>query len=453
MNVLRLATRRSAPPDSLRTPFFLACSSASSEHCSRRVKIFLPLLAFLILLPATALAQSTPDTLVYEGLLLNSAGNPQTEPVTFRFSFWKTTDWTSEHTSTGGAINTDSPDFGGWYEFQTVTPNITGRFAAQLGSAMPLPSPDFADQKFLQVEIKNAGEDDTEYQILDPTDDDGEDTEDRKPIGSVLFAKNAERIQNRSIGTGSGEILILGENGTISIAQMSSGTTFASFTINADNQETDTNLIFGSILELQILRYSFANERFEFSDDLYVEGDVTASGTLVGDGVTITSLPNCDTLDTDADGNIICGTDAQGASAQEPIVIRKSADETISNEKTLQDDDELLFAVGADETWVFEFHVIGNAHKKADFRFGLSTPEGSTCAFSVAAGKETSAHTSCSESSRTMSGKSDDRPYSLDGTIITGTGGNVTLQWSQNKSKADPAIIRAGSWLRAWRVE
>ncbi len=187
-----------------------------------------------------------------------------------RFSLWKTANWTTGDGS-GGTINTSAPNYGGWNEFQTITPNSNGIIAAQLGSGTALPMLDFEKHKYLQVETKSVGQPDTSYVLLG-----------RKFIGSVAYAKNAESVQNRTVGTASGNILILGSDGKIGIAQMGSGTNTLEFTINAGNGAGDTTLTFGNTLLPQTLKYSSTNARFEFSKDVYVAGNLGISGTLSG---------------------------------------------------------------------------------------------------------------------------------------------------------------------------
>ncbi len=269
----------------------------------RRSLSLAALLAFLL----TALsvqAATVPDTLMYEGKILNTQNSPVTTALVLRLSFWKSADWTSGDSS-AGAINTGATNYGEWYETQNVTPNSNGNFLIQMGSSTALPAIDFTKHKYLQVEVKNSGEPDTSYILLDPTGDNGADAVDRKTIASVAYAKNAESVDNRTVGTASGNILILGPNGKIQAAQMGSGTNTEDFTINADNTEADVTLTFGNSLLPATLKYSQSASRFEFSDDVLINGNLTidSGGTVTASGAIATEgglTINKDNAATDA---------------------------------------------------------------------------------------------------------------------------------------------------------
>ena len=65
-------------------------------------------------------------------------------------------------------------------------------------------------------------------------------------------------------------------------------------------------------------------------------------------------------------------------------VIRKTADETVNNSTTLQNDDELLFAVAANEVW--EFHMLARiiSHETAEFQFAFTIPTGGSIKINTA---------------------------------------------------------------------
>lgn len=253
---------------------------------TRRFLSLATLVAFLLaVLPVQA--ATVPSNLLYEGRILDSSRVPVTSAVVLRFSLWKSTDWIASDVS-GGTINTGATNYGGWQEFQTITPSSNGILRVELGAATALPTLNFEMHKYLQVETKSVGQPDTSYVLLDPTGDDGADTNDRKFIGSVAYAKNAESVGNHTIGTASGNILILGPNGRINAAQMGSGTTAQNFGINSSNAAGDATLTFGNSLLPETLKFSQSNGQFEFSDDVLVRGNFTATGTLTASGTIAT---------------------------------------------------------------------------------------------------------------------------------------------------------------------
>ncbi len=121
--------------------------------------------------------------------------------------------------------------------------------------------------------------------------------------------------------------------------------TNSDITLNSDNGATDAVLTFGNSTASQMLKFSHTNQRFEFTKDLYITGalgvtgalsgvslnvnttaaiggaatfngvathnaNVKVRGNLSGSTLTVDQLRNCDTINTDANGNLACGTDA-----------------------------------------------------------------------------------------------------------------------------------------------
>ena len=238
-------------------------------------------------------AQTTPNTHIYNGRLLDSSGNAVTSSTSIRFSYWKNVDFISTDITGAGAINTSATDYAGWQETHTVTPNSSGYFSVVLGSSNALP--DFSTLPaqtllglYLQVDVKAAAAANTAYELLDP---DSTDTAlDRSGVLSVPFAENADMIDQREIGTGSGNISILNANGQLPVSTIPNGTNTSSFTLDADNSEiSEITLTFGAALEKK-LTYDISDGTFRFNDDVEVQGNLTVTGLI--NGVNVTSLQN-----------------------------------------------------------------------------------------------------------------------------------------------------------------
>ena len=139
--------------------------------------------------------------------------------------------------------------------------------------------------------------------------------------------------------------------------------------------------------------------------------------------------------------------------------VRKSADETQNNvvnpTAVLQNDDELFFAIGANETWSYRFVISANAAAAPDIKFAVIAPVGATCRSGVqdAEGATTIANLACGASSGLVPGNTAEDVYEVTGTVVNGaTAGNVTLQWAQNTVNAANVIVRQGSYLNANRI-
>ncbi len=509
---------------------------------------------FFWLTTAYAFAATTaPLRHIYNGRLLNSAGTALTTAHTIRLSYWTSADHVSSDTTEAGAIDTSASTFAGWNEVHTVTPNSDGYFSLELGSVTTLPTMDSLSVStllslFLQVEVKAASDADTSYELLDSNASSA--TIDRSPVFSVPFALNADMVDQRDVGTGSGSIPLLESGAVLAKTALPAGLTRDIFTIDSDDSASEPTLRFGDALAKTL---SFTNGAFRFNDDLLIAGSLTidqdlSSGTgilvdseatgapaiaidiqgsavsphiLFGSGgtfdtalfretantlrlngsfkvsdtlsgtslkadrsiassgalsiagatnlqssldisgavtlqstlsgastVTLSTLKSCTGLGTNVNGTLACATT--------PVIIRKSADEIVSNSATLQDDDHLTFAIGANETWVFTVHLIGDSGSTPDFAFAVNAPTGSSCTYSVNAENvpDASAHNTCGATSDRMSGNGDDRPYKISGTVASGsTSGQVTFQWSQFGSNAYTSTIRAGSYLVAQRIQ
>ncbi|MBI5156279.1 hypothetical protein HZA45_03340 [Candidatus Peregrinibacteria bacterium] len=252
----------------------------------------LTLIAFLSctlpLSPQASAAPTVPQKHIYNGHLLNALGQPIAFPVNIRFSYWKSPD--ALPTDAGsGSINTGAPNFVGWQEVQTVVPDGKGFFSLQMGSVVPLPN--FSSMPtstllglYLQVEVKPVSEPATTYELLDV--DPGDGAVDRSAILSVPFALNADKLDARDTGTGSGSIMVLGSGGVIPVSAVPGATNQNTFTINNDDSATNSiALTFGKTLA-KTLSYDMQKMRFQFNASLHVQGDLTVTGKINGVGVT-----------------------------------------------------------------------------------------------------------------------------------------------------------------------
>ncbi len=236
-------------------------------------------------------AQTTPMKTVYNGRLLDSTGHAVTSAQSIRFSYWKSADEISSDIDGAGAINTSATTYANWQEVHVVTPNASGYFSVNLGDIVPLPDMSAMPvstllSMYLQVEVKPAVALDTAYEILDT---DSTDTAiDRSGVLSVPFAQNADYIDQREIGTGSGSIPLLQSGGLMPIRTVPSGTNQNAFTIDSDNNASgEIALQFGAALGKK-LTYDLVANTFKFNAPVEINGNLTVNGLV--NGVNLSSL-------------------------------------------------------------------------------------------------------------------------------------------------------------------
>ncbi len=232
---------------------------------------------------------TTPQLLIYEGDLLNSSGSPLGGSYEFRFSFWDNADF--EPTDVvAGVLNTAASDYRGWTERQTVTLGFDGAFSHQLGTVTAFTTGLF-DQDFiyLQVEVKAAASPDSSFEVIDVETSDT--AIDRKIIASVPHAFNANKLDYRNVGYGTGEIPYIDEvtgqlpAGIIPGSGISiTGTDANTFSIDQDGDAGagDTlTLEFGNTIG-ETLSWNGITDQFELSDDFDIAGNLIVSGTING---------------------------------------------------------------------------------------------------------------------------------------------------------------------------
>jgi|GEM_PF-554635 len=247
--------------------------------------------ALYYLVPMARAATSAPQNHVYNGRLLDASGNPVTTAHTIRFSYWNSADLIAGDVTATGAINVGSVRYANWTETQTVTPDSKGYFSVSMGSVTALPNVENMSLStllslYLQVEVKASAAANTAYEVLDPNNADT--TVDRSSVLSVPFALNADKLDRRDIGTGSGSIPLLQSGGVLPTSATPAGTNSNFFTIDADSTAaTSITLKFGETLA-KTLTYDIVNSRFTFNSSVRVEGNLTVTGLI--NGVDVSTL-------------------------------------------------------------------------------------------------------------------------------------------------------------------
>ena len=165
-----------------------------------------------------------------------------------------------------------------------------------------------------------------------------------------------------------------------------------------------------------------------------------------------TKYANCDGLNVDSTGNLQCGA----------IMKRKAATEGVTGSTALQDDDELTFSIGANETWIVKVNYLYTTAGVAtnDIRVGLNnTGTSPTCDYSATdtshAGNMLSGETTaCNTAIVVATTQVGEKGGILTGTVTTGGGsGTVAFRWAQGTNDAvNATTVEIGSSLMAWKI-
>lgn len=143
------------------------------------------------------------------------------------------------------------------------------------------------------------------------------------------------------------------------------------------------------------------------------------------------------------------------------MFVRKTANETVNNSATLQNDDELTLPALAGSVYFAELFIIHSADSAADMKFFLTVPSGAVLSFATL-GPNASQTNRDSVTINQLAGSGSAISVGCFGvgsnqvTIvrasikISSTAGSVTLQWAQSSAAVNNAVVNANSymWLR-----
>jgi len=139
----------------------------------------------------------------------------------------------------------------------------------------------------------------------------------------------------------------------------------------------------------------------------------------------------------------------------EPIQVIKPADQSLTSNATLQNDNALTLPVVANATYLFRcmLDYEGGTQGSSDIKWTWTLPAGATMRYwlgrtstagAALIGEATGAQTLTAGSS----GAGNLNGILMDGTLImSSTAGSITLQWAQNTSSGTATIVHAQSYL------
>lgn len=142
--------------------------------------------------------------------------------------------------------------------------------------------------------------------------------------------------------------------------------------------------------------------------------------------------------------------------------IRKTASESVTSSTTLQNDDALLFAVGANQVWTLDLVLFVDGATTGDIKLGVTVPASTTYQIGglgnivAASGIDSDEHNATLTTGTISFGTAGTGTTTMiiaRGTLATSsTAGSVTLQWAQDTSDATATRVLANSFLRAWQI-
>lgn len=146
-----------------------------------------------------------------------------------------------------------------------------------------------------------------------------------------------------------------------------------------------------------------------------------------------------------------------------PVLTRKTADESVTSSTTLQDDNDLFFDVGPNQTWEVTCVLAADGASAGDLSWAFTVPSGASMfgrMVRLAGGAATQSETAASWDSdwttalvHGLLGAGAICPLTLHGLYIGGSaGGRVQLQWAQDVSSGTATTVGTGSFLIARRL-
>ena len=142
-----------------------------------------------------------------------------------------------------------------------------------------------------------------------------------------------------------------------------------------------------------------------------------------------------------------------------PLLVVKAADESITSSTAMQNDNELVLAIPANATFVFDCYLNWEGGIGGDIKWQWTGPAGYTLRYTAAYRDPSTnnANVGTGSTGGTVNqaggnGAGSLRAVMMNGSVVTSsTAGNLQLQWAQNSSSGTATIVHAQSYLRLYR--
>ena len=135
-------------------------------------------------------------------------------------------------------------------------------------------------------------------------------------------------------------------------------------------------------------------------------------------------------------------------------IVYKTADETVNNSTTLQNDDHLLLSAGANETWFLEFFLLNSsATTTPGIKLCIIAPSGADGKWMALRQTNIVMAESIGNAIGLGSPPLAYIPFWLSAVVRIGaTAGNIQLQWAQSTATAEDTKLLMGSCLIAHKI-
>lgn len=261
----------------------------------------------------------------------------------------------------------------------------------------------------------------------------------------------------------------LDDNCAITVSNQAAGDRLTLF-LEQDGTGGRTLSLNGANLAIPSAASAAIKVELEYTGDDWV--DVAGGGgiqeTVVnakGDILAATAADTVTRLAVGTNGQVLTAASGQATGLQWAdqaggvTVARKSADETVNNSSTLQNDDHLSLSVAANETWAFDgVLLVTSVSTASDFKLGWTVPASTTMLWAMvsnanahwlAATAGSSPGTLNTESSTpSAGGVAGTYGLLLRGVIrVAGTAGTVQFQWAQATLTAEDTKLLKDSHI------
>lgn len=195
------------------------------------------------------------------------------------------------------------------------------------------------------------------------------------------------------------------------------------------------------------------------TQDLAEAVEATLQGSLaLGGGLTVPGDLTLGGGEIVGNVNVVGNLSATGIGQVQ--LVRKTADETVTNSITLQNDNHLFVPVVANAAYAFDLFLvmIASNNNSQDFKYGFTFPAGSTIRYaslglanSLASGSAGTLEAQADANPATFGASTSPTHAMVRGTLVTAANaGTLQFQWAQFVANNN-TTLGINSWMRSER--